>query len=122
MIEFKEHPGSENTQGMMVLEVAGELDNYAVKDFTECLEYEIEKGHRRIIVDCTSLKFVSSMGIGTLVRIHGKMSKLGGDVKLVSLTGMVAELFSMTHMDRLFGIYPTIDDAAAAFGPAEKSA
>lgn len=115
MIEFKEHQGSENTQGMMVLEVSGELDGYAVKDFTECLEFEIEKGHRRIIVDCSRLRFVSSMGIGTMVRIHGKMSKLGGDVKLVSLTGMVSELFALTHMDRLFGIYPTIDDAANAF-------
>jgi len=115
MIEFKKYQGSENTEGMLVLEVTGELDNYAVKDFTECLEYEIESGHRQIIVDCSTLRFVSSMGIGTLVRIHGKMSKLGGDVKLVSLNGMVAELFSITHMDRLFGIYPSIDAAAGSF-------
>lgn len=118
MIEFKKNTGSENTQGMMVLEVAGELDGYAVKDFTECIELEIEKGHRQIIVDCSKLRFVSSLGIGTLVRIHGRMSKLGGDVKLVSLTGMVAELFALTHMDRLFGIYPTVDAAASAFSPA----
>jgi anti-sigma B factor antagonist len=115
MIEFREKPGSENTDGMMVLEVAGELDNYAVKDFTACLEYEIEKGHRRIIVDCSQLRFVSSMGVGTMVRIHGLMRKQGGDVKLASVKGMVADLFSLTKLDRLFNIYPDVDAAAAAF-------
>lgn len=115
MIEFKEHPGSASTQGMMVLEVSGELDNYAVSDFTECLEFEIEKGHRKIIVDCSNLRFVSSMGIGTLVRIHGQMRKLGGDVKLANVHGMVADLFSITHIDRLFSIYPDIETAAKAF-------
>lgn len=117
MLEFKEHQGSEDTQGVLVLEVAGELDNYAVKDFTECLEYQIEKGHRRIIVDCARLRFVSSMGMGTLVRIHSKMSKQGGDVKLANLNGLVADLFKLTHLDRLFGIYPSIHQAAASFAP-----
>jgi len=115
MLEFKERLGSENTQGMMVLEVAGELDNYAVKDFTACLEYEIEKGHRRIIVDCSNLRFVSSMGVGMLVRVHGLMRKQGGDVKLASVRGMVADLFKLTHLDRLFNIYPDVDTAAASF-------
>lgn len=115
MLEFKKYEGSENTQGILVLEVIGELDNYAVKDFTECLEYEIEKGHRRIIVDCANLRFVSSMGMGTLVRIHGKMRKQGGNVRLANLTGLVADLFKLTHLDRLFGIYPGIDAAAASF-------
>ena len=117
MIEFKAKPGSEDTQGMLVLEVIGDLDNYAVKDFTECLEYEIEKGHRRIIVDCSGLRFVSSMGVGTMVRIHGKMSKQGGDVKLAALTGLVADLFKLTRLDRLFNIYPSVSQAAAAFSP-----
>lgn len=115
MLEFREVTDAGLPPGVKVLEVAGDLDNYAVKDFTECLEVEIEKGHRQIVVDCSRLRFVSSMGLGTLVRMHAKMRKLGGDVKLASVRGMVADLFALTRVNKLFGIYPDISQAVASF-------
>ena len=47
----------------------------------------IQAGCRKLIVDCTRLTYISSYGMGVLVRLHQKLAKRGGDVKLAAALG-----------------------------------
>jgi anti-anti-sigma factor len=80
-------------------------------------------GVTRIIVDCTHLEYISSYGIGLLVRLHNKLAKHGGDVKIAAPGGFVMKALSVMHMAKIFDIYPDVDQARLAFRPkdAQKS-
>lgn len=115
MISFNAH---EKTNNVLVLEVIGELDENTSEDFLGCIEEQIENGHRRVVVDCTHLRYFSSYGIGTLIRVHSRMKKRDGDVKLASLQGAPARALKLTALDKILAVYETVDEALQAFGPA----
>jgi len=79
------------------------------------LERYIELGCRKLIVDCTRLTHISSYGLGVLIRLHKKLATKGGDVKLANVSGAVPKILSMTRLNKIFEIYPTLDDARQAF-------
>ncbi len=95
--------------------LAGELDMTGSEYLLQCVEHQIENGCTKMILDCDQLHFVSSLGLGMVMRAHSKMRKIGGDVKLAAVHGAIAKLISLVHLDRVFEIYPSVDDAIAAF-------
>ncbi len=103
--------------GIRVISAVGQLDENTSRDFFDCLEEAIEQGQRRIVVQCAGLDYFSSVGVSVLIRVHSRMKKLGGDVKLAALQGGPAELLRITHLDRVLGVYPDVAAAQAAFGP-----
>ena len=98
-----------------VISAIGELDTYTSSAFFDCIEAEIENGKKKIIVDCSDLNYLSSAGIGTLIRVHSRMKKLGGDVILAALRGTPADVLRLTHLDRVLGIYDDVEHACQSF-------
>jgi anti-sigma B factor antagonist len=96
--------------------LSGALDENNCKYLLDCVAEEILEGRKKLILDCRELTFISSMGLGMLVRVHSRMKKLGGDVKLAGVHGAVADVLSVVGLNRIFQIYPTVDDAIAAHG------
>jgi len=115
-MEFYYH---EIDQDVLVLVADGGLDAQTSTVFVEQLETLIDKGLRKIIVDCGKLNYISSAGMSMLLRLHRRMAKLGGDVKLANIHGLIAQILATVHLDRLFDIYPTVDRARLAFRPRE---
>jgi anti-sigma B factor antagonist len=119
-MEFYYH---EIDRTVLILGADGGLNSDTSKTFVQQLESLVEAGVTRIIVDCTHLEYISSYGIGLLVRLHNKLAKHGGDVKIAAPGGFVMKALSVMHMAKIFEIYPDVDQARLAFRPkdAEKS-
>jgi len=96
--------------------LAGILEESTCKHLLDCAENHIRGGCTKLILDCGQISFISSMGLGTLVRINTRMKKTGGDVKLAAVQGPVAEVLRVSGLHLIFETYPTSDDAIAAFG------
>ncbi len=101
---------------MLILSVDGGLMHDNADRFVGELEHYIELGIRKLIVDCTQLKRISSYGLGVLVSLHKRLAKKGGDVKLAAVSGVVGKVIHMTRIGKLLDIYETVDDARQAFG------
>lgn len=108
MIEFSREV---SPTGVMVVKLGGRLDFEACDYFFKCMQDEIENGFHRIVVDCEDLGYLSSAGLGMLVRARGRVKKQGGFICLAQLQSGVADLFHFLHMDKVFRIYPTVGDA-----------
>lgn len=100
---------------VLVMEVSGRLDNDTSQFFFDCLQGEIEEGNTRVVLDCSELTFLSSLGIGTLIRIQSRLKQRGGTVKLAAVPGVVADVLRVVHLDRLLDIYPDVAAAVASF-------
>jgi len=96
--------------------LTGRLDETNCTYVLNCVEEEIRDGRKKLILDCGPLEYISSMGLGMLVRVNARMKKIGGDVKLAAVQGAVAQVLSVVGLNRIFQLYSTVDDAIAAHG------
>ena len=103
-------------QDILSVVISGELDAGRCDYLFGCMEHLIAGGVSRMILDCTNLQLVSSVGLGMLVRVHARMKRIGGDVKLVGIQGVTASVIALAHLDRVFQMFPTLDEAIEAHG------
>ena len=113
MIEFKSYmlPGD---SGILVLELTGSLNTDNSEYLMDCVQGHIEDGIGNIILNCADLDFISSMGLGTLIRAMARLKKQGGAIAVAGARGGVADVLSLMHLNRLLSIYDDVDEAAAA--------
>jgi anti-anti-sigma factor len=110
MLEFSADRG----ETVDVIRLRGELDNYTARDFFDCIEGEINRERFRIVVDCSKLSFISSVGLATLLRIHTRMTKRGGNVKLAAVPSAIAMTLQIVRLDRIFALYQSVEEATSA--------
>ena len=68
-----------------------------------------------MIIDSTRLSYISSYGIGVLVRLHNRLAKHGGDVKFASLQSTILKALTVVRVGKLFEMYPDVNQARLAF-------
>jgi anti-anti-sigma factor len=113
-MEFFYH---ELDKDILILSADGGLNADTAGEFVHQLESLVDAGVRKIIVDCEHLDYISSYGVGVLVRLHGKLAKHGGDVKIAAAQSLVLQTLSVMRMNDVFAIYPDVDRARLAFRP-----
>jgi len=71
----------------------------------------VEEGAQRIILDVSDVAFMDSSSLGALV---GLLKMIGGrgDLIIAGASGIVADLFKLTRMDRVFRMADSADEAA----------
>ena len=72
-------------------------------------------GRHRLLLDFSSVDFLSSAALGKLITLDKKMKAHGGVLKLANIRAEIYEVFSITKLNRLFDIRRDEADALAAF-------
>lgn len=106
---------------VLIIKADGGLAAHNADQFLEGLGTLIESGASKIIVDCTALKYISSYGVGVLVRLHKKLAQRGGQVRLAAVESGVFTVLRLVRLEQVFHSYPTVEDARLSF-EAERSA
>ncbi|MBK8913448.1 MAG: STAS domain-containing protein [Phycisphaerales bacterium] len=70
----------------------------------------------RLVLDLSDVTFVSSAGLGALVRLVAYANTLEARVALAAPSPFVANLLQVTHLSRFFEIHAGVEAAAAAIG------
>jgi len=70
----------------------------------------IDDGATRIVLDISQVTFMDSSSLGALVSLL-KMVGNRGDLIIVGATGIVADLFKLTRMDRVFRMAASVEAA-----------
>lgn len=114
MIDFTatDHP---DDSSIRVITISGKLDNESSEYFFSYIEEQVAEGHKRLILDCKDLEYISSMGLGSLMRTHSRMKKHLGDVKIAAMQNFVAEAFRVVGFEKILHMYETVEEAQADF-------
>jgi len=67
-----------------------------------------------IVLDLHNLRFVSSSGLGAIVRVVRAFHRKGGEVVACALTPQVAGLVSLVMLDRLIKVVKTREEALSS--------
>ena len=107
---------------VLVIVGDGTLDERNADDLLGEATRAMEQGVRQVVLDCAHIKYVSSYGLGALVRLHTRAIDRGS---VFVLTSVSERLFTLLHMLRLHDVFPmarTVDEARRnAAAPAQGS-
>ena len=102
-------------RNVLILEADGELNADTAERFVTEIEKVVDAGLERVVIDCSRLDFINSYGLSVVLRIHKHMKPRGGQVKLCRVSSGVYDVFDVVKFVKLFQIYPTREEAVAAF-------
>ncbi len=103
--------------GVVCLDAEGRLDAATVPVLEQALQRLLADEHARLVVDLSSVNYISSSGLRALLTARRQARSRGGDVFLCRLHPRVHEIFEMVGFLSVFGVYTTCEEAAAAFAP-----
>lgn len=86
---------------------------YEAQEFQDALLNSLEQKVNCIIVDLSSVKYISSWGIGMLIHGLATTTNRGGNFKIAGLTDKVMQVFQKVKIDTVLSIYKTVELAKA---------
>jgi anti-sigma B factor antagonist len=100
-------------RGCTVVQVAGELDMATEPDLKACLMRAVDAGARCIVLDLAGVRFIDSSALGTIVLTYKALQQRAGRLCLAAAQPLVLRVLGLTSVDRLVGIYPSVEAAEA---------
>jgi len=94
-----------------VVQLQGKVDATSAPGVEQALIGVIDKGEKKLVLDCASLDFISSAGLRSLLLAVKKMKAAGGMISLAALQPHVKEVFDISGFSALFTIHSSRADA-----------
>jgi anti-sigma B factor antagonist len=101
--------------GYDILELKGELDAHTASHLEDALKLILDKDRNQIIVNCTSLDYIASAGLGVFMAYIEDVRALGGDIKLTNMTPRVYNVFDLLGFPTLYDILDDVSNAIEQF-------
>jgi len=110
-VDVGEAPG-----GVAILELFGALDDENTRAVLDgALAGLLGRGRFEIVVDCSGLNYMNSLGVGVFVERAGELRREGGDFHFCRLPARGADVFGILELDRVFRVFGGRAEAVAAF-------
>ncbi len=100
---------------VVVLMVDGEINFNSSPDFRKAFLKVLDSKAQKVVVNLSSVAYVDSSGLATLVEAHQKLKSIGGKLRLTNLTSKVKSLFEITKLEKLFEIFSAEEEALKTF-------
>jgi anti-sigma B factor antagonist len=107
---------STETQGdLRIINVSGFMDMGEVPKFEHVIERLVKEGWVRIVLDLSSLEYVSSAGLGAIIGWIREVRRENGDIKVGGYSALVFEILKTFGFTSVFETYPSREEAISKF-------
>ena len=106
--------GHYSKDGIEVVTVEGEIDISTAPRLRDLLTELAAKGSYQLIVNLDKVGFLDSTGLGVLAGGLKRVRPHDGWLDLVCTQERILNIFKITGLTKVFGIYQTVDQAIAA--------
>ena len=89
-------------EGKLVATPSGELDTAAARETEQALQPLLASEGKPIVLDCTSLEYISSSGLRILLGILKQSKANGSSVTLKNVNDVIREVLELTGFVSLF--------------------
>ena len=100
-----------------ILVLDGQLTVGEDEQLREAIDTLLGSGRSKILLDCTDLTFMDSMGIGELVSSYRTVGRFGGALKILKPSKRIQDSLSLTRLLPIFEIFDDQEVAIASFEP-----
>jgi anti-sigma B factor antagonist len=99
---------------ILLIKLLGEVDMRSSPELRNAITSEWEQPCPRLIIDLSSVSYVDSSGVGTLVEAKRHVERTDGRLILVNLQPRVRSVFEISHLVQFFTICQSVDEAREA--------
>jgi len=99
----------ESFKGWQVIRVAGQIDSKTVGDLRDFIDTELRMGES-VALELTSVPFMSSAGLRTLLTLQRKTTEMGVDLALIGVASEIADTMKVTGFYQFFSIYSALEE------------
>lgn len=92
-----------------VVSVSGEVDVATAPELDEKLA--TVAASPRVVVDLSGVTFLDSSGLGVLIKALRRVKETDGSLILVITESRILKVFTITGLDKVLTIVPTVDAA-----------
>ena len=107
---------SRKTDSVRIIKITGRLDPGDNADqLYEMVQRFVEEDEIDFLVDLRSVTYISSTGVGSLIKSYRSVLKQKGHVKLLSPSQSVRNILAISKLDGVFEIFSDESEALASF-------
>lgn len=115
-IEVREIGGQDKIK---VIKISGTLDKITCPQAEQVINPLIASGNN-LILDCTNLDYMNTIGLVLLMKCHIKLKRRNGSLKIVNPNKQIYEIMNVSGALKLLKVYSTQEEAIISIE--EKSA
>jgi anti-sigma B factor antagonist len=97
-----------------IVQVGGIVDLSNEQELRACLQQALDDGARCVVLDLAGVPRLDSSGLGAIVSTFKLLQERGGRLCLASVQPAVRNVFLLTSVDRLMGVYDSVEAAERA--------
>ena len=98
---------------VVVLKLSGSVGYEDVSTLRSALNRLVQKGKTQFLIDCQGMDSLDSSALAAFLNTYKRVK--GGNILFVHLNPHVARVFRETHLDEVFRICPSMEDAMTTF-------
>ena len=98
----------------VIITVGNNLDFRNAADFKTASHNQVELGIRNFILDFTGTESIDSTGLGSLFTLYRRLSDQRGRIFFAAVSRPVHNTVHLTRADKIFRLFPTVDEAREA--------
>jgi anti-sigma B factor antagonist len=100
---------------VIVMQVPEQLNAAEVRNFMQELGPLLESNRPRIVLDCSQVRSIDSVGVEMLLHCLEEALKRDGDLKLAALSPQADVLLELMRVARVFEAFRTSEEAVRSF-------
>ena len=105
--------GKENNA--LIVKISGRMDAVTAPAFEKALGAWIDESEKYFVVDLSSLEYISSAGLRSILIIAKKLKTLNGSILLAAMEESVNEVFEISGFNSIIPIHDTVQSAIRQF-------
>ena len=94
-----------------VLSITGHITELEADELGSQFDELFQDGKYDLVLDLGNVDFMSSSGLGQIMRAYRTATQNAGSVCLARVQPLVADVFRVTKLDQLLEIYETVEEA-----------
>jgi anti-sigma B factor antagonist len=102
---------TEQAGDVLVIRLAGQVNELAADSLSACLDRILAEDHLFIVFDMREVTFLSSTGLGQIMRALRTVKRKNGFVRIAGAQPLIADVFRLTKLDKLVPLCPTLEEA-----------
>ena len=107
---------SSDSEGpIQIVAIQGSLDTDTSREAESYLSATLNDGAKKLLIDFSTLEYISSAGLRVLLAIAKGLGAQGGELRLCSLNETVKDVFDISGFNMIFKVFQTRSEAMEEF-------
>ncbi|MFH1226626.1 MAG: STAS domain-containing protein [Planctomycetota bacterium] len=99
----------------LVVKISGSIDSASMPEFNDALDGFFNNNYYRIVFNLSALSYISSSGLGSLMRYVQKYRAQGGDIKMTQIPPNIWAIFRTVGLNSVFEAINSDKEAVSQF-------